>query len=74
MGTEEDEFLRILCTYSFDQLQDIFKCYNRLTGHSIETAIAKEFSGDLQDILNAIGLYLQSIPFIVDEVIVNTRL
>jgi len=65
MGTDEDDFLRILCNYSFDQLQDIFKHYNRLTGHTIETAIAKEFSGQLLDIFSAIGLtFLTKIQFL----------
>ncbi|CAG2176049.1 unnamed protein product, partial [Oppiella nova] len=56
IGTDEDEFLRILCSHSFIQLKDIFKHYDRLTGHSMETAIAKEFSGDLFAIFNAIEL------------------
>ncbi|CAG2170105.1 unnamed protein product [Oppiella nova] len=60
IGTDEDEFLRILCSHSFIQLKDIFKHYDRLTGHSMETAIAKEFSGDLFAIFNAIVLSANS--------------
>ena len=54
MGTDEDEFLRIFCSHSFDQLKDIFRVYTQLSGHTMETAIAKEFSGDLLKVFNAI--------------------
>ena len=54
-GTDEDQFLRIFCSRSFDQLSDTFKNYAKLSGHSMETAIEKEFSGELAKVFSAIG-------------------
>lgn len=54
-GTDEDEFMRILCTRSFEQLRNTFYQYELKAGHSMQTAIEKEFSGEIKEILNAIG-------------------
>ena len=54
LGTDEDEFLRIFCNHSFEQLRDIFNAYTQLAGHTMETAIEKEFSGDLLKVFSAI--------------------
>ncbi|CAG2110744.1 unnamed protein product [Medioppia subpectinata] len=63
MGTDEDEFLRILCSHSLVQLKDIFKHYSRLSGHSMDSAISKEFSGDLFTVFNAIVLSANSFAY-----------
>jgi len=37
-----------LCTRSFPQLNATFEAYTQISGHDIEKAIKKEFSGDLE--------------------------
>lgn len=54
-GTDECEFVRILCSRSFPQLQATFNAYKSLSGHDIEKAIKKEMSGDLEKACLAIA-------------------
>ncbi|XP_054155808.1 annexin-B12-like [Oppia nitens] len=63
LGTDEDQFLRILCGYSFPQLSAIFSQYSKLAGHPIETAIANEFSGDLLTVFNGIVMIANNIAY-----------
>lgn len=49
MGTDEETFNLILCRRNFAQLRLICQEYEKLTGHSLEKAIKKEFSGDIED-------------------------
>lgn len=53
-GTDESEFNRILCQRNFEQLKLVCQEYQSLAGHSLEKAIKKEFSGDIEDGLLAI--------------------
>jgi hypothetical protein len=55
-GTDEDEFVRILCSRSFVQLKATFQEYERLSGKTIEGSIKSEMTGDLEDALVAIGI------------------
>ncbi|XP_063925940.1 annexin B9 isoform X2 [Zophobas morio] len=47
-GTEESQFNSVLITRSYQQLRATFAEYERLAGHDIESAIKKEFSGNIQ--------------------------
>lgn len=47
-GTEESQFNVILITRSYQQLRATFAEYERLTGKDIESAIKKEFSGNIE--------------------------
>ncbi|CAF1003086.1 unnamed protein product [Brachionus calyciflorus] len=46
LGTDEAEFIRILCTRSFSQLRATFEEYNKLSANGILKAIEKEMSGN----------------------------
>lgn len=48
MGTDESEFNRILCLRNNAQIRLVAEEYERLTGHTLEKDIKKEFSGDVE--------------------------
>ncbi|KAL7742584.1 hypothetical protein ACLKA6_007559 [Drosophila palustris] len=54
VGTDESMFNMILCQRNYQQLKLIFQEYEGMTGHSLEKAIKKEFSGDIMEGLIAI--------------------
>ncbi|KAH8265824.1 hypothetical protein KR038_003715, partial [Drosophila bunnanda] len=54
VGTDESMFNMILCQRNYQQLKMIFQEYESITGHSLEKAIKKEFSGDIMEGLIAI--------------------
>ncbi|XP_017063702.1 annexin B11 isoform X1 [Drosophila eugracilis] len=54
VGTDESMFNMILCQRNYQQLKMIFQEYESMTGHSLEKAIKKEFSGDVMEGLIAI--------------------
>uniref|UniRef100_U5EWZ9 Annexin n=1 Tax=Corethrella appendiculata TaxID=1370023 RepID=U5EWZ9_9DIPT len=54
VGTDESTFNLIFCQRNYQQLKLIFGEYKNISGHSIEKAIEKEFSGDIKDGLLAI--------------------
>lgn len=60
-GTDESMFNAILVQRNVPQLKQIFREYESITGHTIETAIENEFSGDVKKGLLAIGTY--TMPF-----------
>lgn len=55
VGTDEIEFIRILCSRNYRQLFATFEAYEKISDNDIEVAIHKEFSGDLRRALLAIG-------------------
>ncbi|KAM3724349.1 Annexin-B12 [Dirofilaria immitis] len=62
LGTDESIFTKILVTENFSQLQQVFKDYDQITGHSIEEAIRNEFSGDMKEGLIALVKNIQNQP------------
>lgn len=51
LGTDEDEFIRILCTRSFPQLKATCECYVQLDDKGLKKRIKKEMSGKLEKCL-----------------------
>ena len=54
LGTDEAEFNRILCCYSYPVLRTTFDEYRKITGKTFESAIHSETSGDFKDGLMAL--------------------
>lgn len=57
VGTDESTFNAVLCQRSYAHLQAVMIEYQRITGHSLEKAIKKEFSGDIEEGLLTICKY-----------------
>lgn len=53
-GTDEGEFIRILCLRSYSQIKLIAREYKKLTGSSLNDDIESEFSGDIKVALLAV--------------------
>ncbi|GAB0087118.1 Annexin [Sergentomyia squamirostris] len=54
VGTDESTFNMVLCQRNYAQLRLICEEYQKMTGHPLEKAIRKEFSGDIMEGLLAI--------------------
>ncbi|KAL7027768.1 hypothetical protein ACKWTF_005575 [Chironomus riparius] len=56
-GTDESEFIRILCSRNYEQIKLVCKEYQKLAGNTLENDIKREFSGDIEEALLAIVRY-----------------
>uniref|UniRef100_A0A7G3A871 Annexin n=1 Tax=Lutzomyia longipalpis TaxID=7200 RepID=A0A7G3A871_LUTLO len=54
IGTDESTFNMVLCQRNYAQIRLICDEYQKMTGHTLEKAIRKEFSGDIMEGLLAI--------------------
>ena len=55
LGTDEIEFIRVLCSRNFYQLRETFEAYYEITKIDIEKSIKSETSGKFERALLAIG-------------------
>ncbi len=56
MGTDESDFMTVLCTRSHRQLRAVFYAYKEVSdGNDILDAISSEMSGTLEDGMSAVG-------------------
>ncbi|XP_055712591.1 annexin B11 isoform X2 [Phlebotomus papatasi] len=54
IGTDESTFNMVLCQRNYPQLRLVCEEYQKMTGHGLDKAIRKEFSGDVMEGLLAI--------------------
>ena len=60
-GTDESEFLRLLCAESPAHLAVVFDEYAKRHGKTMDQVIESEFSGDIKDAFLALGAHMLSI-------------
>ena len=72
-GTEESQFNSVLITRSYQQLRATFAEYERLAGHDIESAIKKEFSGNIQKGLLGIGKVWLNLELRVVKAVISVK-
>ncbi|CAD5215394.1 unnamed protein product [Bursaphelenchus okinawaensis] len=72
LGTDESCFNAILASQNFAQLRIVFDEYQKTCGHSIEQAIASEFSGDIKDGLEAVIKSIRNRPGYFAELLYNS--
>lgn len=59
LGTDESQFNKLLAARSYAHLRAVFNEYAKIKGHAIETAIEKEFSGDIKKGFLAVVTFIQ---------------
>ena len=59
-----------MCSKSYAQLRATFEEYETASGHTIEEALDKEFSGDLLKTFLAIGNYLTKIIISFNQTVI----
>lgn len=72
LGTDESVFSSILAAQNFAQLRLVFDEYQKTSGHTIEQAIASEFSGDIKDSYDAIIKSIRNTPAYFAELLYNS--
>ncbi|XP_069482443.1 annexin A3 [Ambystoma mexicanum] len=61
-GTDEDQFIEILCTRNVQQLKLMFEEYRNISKKTIEESIDSEMGGHLEDLLLAIVKCVKNTP------------
>uniref|UniRef100_A0A672GA72 Annexin n=1 Tax=Salarias fasciatus TaxID=181472 RepID=A0A672GA72_SALFA len=62
LGTDEEKFISILGNRSAEHLREVFDAYKKLSGSDMEDSIRGETTGNLEDLLLAVGKTLSHIP------------
>lgn len=62
LGTDEDQFIDILCHRSIPQLRQTLVEYKNLSGKTLQESIISEMSGDVADLLVAVVKCVMSVP------------
>ncbi|XP_068617066.1 annexin A3a isoform X2 [Brachionichthys hirsutus] len=66
-GTDESQFIDILCQRNICQLRQILVEYKTISGKTLQESIKKEMSGDLMELLVAIVKCVKSVPIYFAE-------
>uniref|UniRef100_A0A3P8RB41 Annexin n=1 Tax=Astatotilapia calliptera TaxID=8154 RepID=A0A3P8RB41_ASTCA len=64
-GTDEQSFVTILGNRSAEHLRKVFDAYMKLSGYEIEESIKRETSGNLKDLLLAVGMCSRRLPEVI---------
>jgi hypothetical protein len=62
IGTDETEFIRLICNRHYDHLARVMVAYAQKYGHTLAKDIKKEFSGHIEKVLVAMCDFIENRP------------